>query len=294
MMAAARDGRHLPRRDTTRRRSVPAADWRRRTEIRHEQIRLDGLSVTAARPARASAAPLLFVHGLFAAGWMFERWTAHFAGRGRMTYALDLRGHGASAPVADLGRVGLSDYIDDALRVTRALGDVIVVGHSMGGLIALKLAELRLARAAILVSPAPPRGIPLMSARLLVRQAKYLPALLRSREIRVERADADALILNRIPADERPAVFSRLQPDSGRAGREMTLGVVAIDRRRVRCPVAVFGGEDDRFIPLRIARRVAAKYDARLQILPGRAHLPMQEPGWRQAAEEIERWVGGL
>jgi non-heme chloroperoxidase len=277
MMAGAPHRRHVP--------PEPESS----TNIVREQTRLDGLSVAAARSARESGAPLLFVHGLFAAGWMFERWMTYFAARGRTAYALDLRGHGASAPVADLGRVSLGDYIDDALRATRALGDVIVIGHSMGGLIAQKLAELGAVSAAVLVSPAPPRGIPLISLRLLLRQAKYLPALLRSREIRVQRADADAIIMNGVPPDERPAVFAPFQPDSGRASREIVLGAVAVNQRQVRCPVVVFSGDDDRFIPLRVARRVAAKYGAPLRVLPGRAHLMMQEPGWREAAGEIEQ-----
>jgi pimeloyl-ACP methyl ester carboxylesterase len=259
--------------------------------IVREQIRLDGLSIAAARPARESGAPLLFLHGLFAAGWMFERWMTYFAERGRAVYALDLRGHGASAPVATPGRVRLRDYIDDALRATRVLGNVVVVGHSMGGLAAQRLAELGAVQAAVLVSPAPPRGIPLISVRLVVRQARYLPALLRSREIRLRRADADAIIMNRIPPGERPAVFAHFQPDSGRAGREIILGTVAVDPRQVRCPVLVVAGDDDRFIPLRVARRVAAKYRAPLRVLPGRAHLMMREPGWEAAAETIESWL---
>jgi pimeloyl-ACP methyl ester carboxylesterase len=231
------------------------------------------------------------VHGLFAAAWMFDQWSTYFAERGRATYAVDLRGHGASAAVADLGRVGLADYIDDALRAARHLGDVIIVGHSMGSLIAQKIAEMSAATGAVLVSPAPPRGIPLLSLELIIREAKYLPAMLRSREIRVRRADADAMILSRVPPPERAAIFARLQPDSGRAGREIMLGAVAIDARNVRCPVLVVAGRDDRFVPDRVARRVAAKYDAPLRLLADSGHLLMQEPHWPEAAAEIERWL---
>jgi pimeloyl-ACP methyl ester carboxylesterase len=284
MMAAAHERRHVP----------PTELTGATTEIIREQLRLDGLSVAAARPARESGAPVLFIHGLFAAGWMFDRWMTYFADRGRAAYALDLRAHGASAPVADLGRVSLADYVDDALRAARALGDVVLVGHSMGGLIAQKLAERGAVSAAVLVSPAPPRGISPISVRLLVRQARYLPALLRSREIRVRRADADAIIMNRIPPDERGAVFARFQPDSGRAARDMMLGAVGVDPRRVRCPVVVVAGDDDRFIPLRVARRVAATYNAPLRVLLGRAHLVMREPRWREAAGEVESWLVSL
>ena len=241
-----------------------------------------------------SGAPLLFLHGLFAAGWIFERWIGYFAERGWIACALDLRGHGGSERVADLGKVSIRDYVEDALRAVHELGKVIVIGHSMGGLVAQRLAELGAIEAAALVSPAPPRGIPLISLRLLTRQTRYLPALLRSRPMQVRRADADAMILNRIPADERPQIFARFQADSGRVGREIMLGAVGIDRRRVRCPIAVFAGSDDRFIPLRVTRRVGVKYDAPVHVLPGRAHLMMCEPGWAEAAGQLEQWLARL
>jgi pimeloyl-ACP methyl ester carboxylesterase len=127
-----------------------------------------------------------------------------------------------------------------------------------------------------------------------VRQAKYLPAIVRSRELRVRREDADAIILNRVPPAERPAAFARFEPDSGRVARDLLLGAVAVDGRRVRCPRLVVAGDADRFIPLRVARRVAAKYNAALRVLPGRGHVMMQEPGWEEAAGVIEQWLLGL
>jgi len=263
-------------------------------QVTRELTRIDGLSVTSLRPAREVGTPLLFVPGLFAAGWMFEHWLDYFAERGRAAVAVDLRGHGASdaAPAADRGTVGLDDYLDDARRVAHALGRSVVVGHSMGGLLAQKLGELGVVDAAVLVSPAPPRGIPLVSFRLVARQSRYLPALLRSREVRVRRVDADAIILNRIPEAERAALFGRFEPDSGRAGRQIMLGALAVDARRVRCPVFVLAGDEDRFVPLRVARRVAAKYAAPLRVMPNRGHLMMREPGWAEAAAEIETWLG--
>ncbi|MFN2566311.1 MAG: alpha/beta hydrolase [Gemmatimonadaceae bacterium] len=288
MMACARVRRHLRRAILRRGTGEPV------TEITRELTEIDRLALTVVRPARAAGLPLLFIHGLFAGAWMFERWMQYFAERGRAAYAVDLRGHGSSDAIDDQGRVGLGDYVADALGAVRAVDRAVVVGHSLGGLIAQKLAELGALRAAVLVSPAPPRGISPLSLRLMARQAKYLPALLLSREIRVGRDDADAIILNRVPFAERATVFSRFEPDSGRAGREITLGAIAVDQRRVRCPMLVLAGDEDRFIPLRVARRVAAKYGAPLRILPGRGHLMMREPGWAEAAAEIEKWVESL
>ena len=234
---------------------------------------------------------MLFVHGLFASGWVFERWLTHFAGLGHPAFALDYRGHGKSAPVASLGSVRVLDYVDDALRALRVVGPAVVVGHSMGGLVAQKLAELEAVSGAVLLAPAPARGISVLSLRLMARQMKYLPAVIRSREIRVKRKDADALILNRVPAGHRAAIFEQFEPDSGRAARDILVGSLAVDESLLRCPVTVLAGDEDRFIPLAVARRVAIKYDAPLHVIEGCGHMMMLEPNWRDVAALVEPWV---
>jgi len=82
------------------------------------------------------------------------------------------------------------------------------------------LVARNLARAAVLVSSAPPRGIPLMSLRLLARMGRYLPALLLSRAFRPTDDDLDALVLNGVPAAGRARLRERLVADSGRAARQ--------------------------------------------------------------------------
>jgi pimeloyl-ACP methyl ester carboxylesterase len=52
---------------------------------------------------------------------------------------MNLRGHHGSRPVRDIGKVSLTDYVADALEVAAALKNPIVIGHSMGGLIAQKV-----------------------------------------------------------------------------------------------------------------------------------------------------------
>ena len=63
--------------------------------------------------------------------------------------ALDFRGHGGSDHGAD-GRYGFDDYVGDVLAVLTALGGPppLVIGHSMGGYIAARLAARHPARIA--------------------------------------------------------------------------------------------------------------------------------------------------
>src|SRR5215212_3990755 len=132
-----------------------------------ESITVGGLTLQAARPTATipSRPSILFVPGYFAGAWVFENYLDYFASRGHPSYALNLRGRGGS-PLpsgAKLGETSIGDFVADASEVARSLERPIVVGHSMGGLIAQKLAERDEVRAAVLVAPAPPRGISLLT-----------------------------------------------------------------------------------------------------------------------------------
>jgi pimeloyl-ACP methyl ester carboxylesterase len=267
-----------------------------------DTIRIGNLTLTAAaaRPAGSTKPPMLFIPGYFASAWVFESYLTFFAERGYAGFAINLRGRdGSPLPSGTmLGRVSLNDYIDDARQVAKWLIEQlqrpIIVGHSMGGLIAQKLGEEGLARALVLLSPAPPRGISVMTGRLLRRQLRYLPALLRSRRVTPRLADMKELVLNRLPDEEQEATFARFVSDSGRAGRDLSFGRVAVDPERVReqgCPVLVVTSDDDRFIPPRVAQRIAQRYRAPVYMARGHGHLMLHEPGWSEPATFIAGWL---
>ena len=131
-----------------------------------DTITVGSLTLTSAQPRAAAVAKpsILFIPGYFASAWVYESYLPFFAERGYAGFALNLRGRAGSALPSGtmLGQVSLNDFIDDARQVARwlveRLGRPIIMGHSMGGLIAQKLGEEGLARALVLLSPAPPRG----------------------------------------------------------------------------------------------------------------------------------------
>jgi pimeloyl-ACP methyl ester carboxylesterase len=187
--------------------------------------------------------------------------------------------------------VAVEEYVADAFSVARALGRPVVIGHSMGGLIAQKLAERDAALAIVLLCSAPGAGIPAVGARLAARMVRYLPRLLLSEPITPRRADLDALVLNHVPVAEREALYRRVVPASGRASRELALGSIAVDATRVSCPVLSVTAGDDRMVPPRIGARLAKRYDAPHREFAAMGHMVMLEPGWEQPAGHILRWL---
>ena len=252
-------------------------------------LRLDTIDV-----AKPRGAPVLCLHGLFAGSWVFERVLPIIADRGYPVAALSFRGHPPAAPIPAIGRTSIAAYCHDAFEAARALERPIVIGHSLGGLVALLLASRNLVRAAVLVSSAPPRGITVFSRRLLLRMARYLPALLLSRAFVPTPNDLDALVLNQVEEHERAAIRSRFVPDSGRAARQVALGVYDVPLRALRTPLLVVGAEHDRFVPLSVARKLARRYDVPLQVARGHGHFLFAEPGWEAQVGAILDWIDQL
>jgi pimeloyl-ACP methyl ester carboxylesterase len=252
-------------------------------------LHLDTIDVPA--PSRP---PVLCLHGLFAGSWVYERLLPLLARRGYPAAALSFRGHPPSAPIADLGRASIGDYVEDAAQAARALGRPIVIGHSLGGLVAQLLAARDLVRAAVLIDAAPPRGIAVLSGPLLARMGRYLPALLMSRPFLPTPKDLDALVLNRVPEPERTESRERLVADSGRAARQAALGVLGVPKGSVRVPLLVVSGDEDRFIPLGVARKIARRYDAPLLVARGHGHFLLAEPGWEQQVRVLLDWLDAL
>ena len=101
--------------------------------------------------------PLLFVHGWGGDRAHFAPQMAHFAEQHRVA-AIDLRGHGESdRPPAETGNYSVATFANDALFVLQAAGIArpVVVGHGLGGLVALACAaRADTVAAAVLINPA--------------------------------------------------------------------------------------------------------------------------------------------
>jgi pimeloyl-ACP methyl ester carboxylesterase len=102
-----------------------------------QKLNRDDVALHFKDEGSGTAPPLLFVHGWGCDHTFFAPQQAHFSHFQR-TIAVDLRGHGASsAPIQDYTVEG---FVDDLAHLCRelTLPKSIVVGHSMGGTIALE------------------------------------------------------------------------------------------------------------------------------------------------------------
>ncbi|MEG5159944.1 alpha/beta hydrolase [Microcoleus sp. AT3-A2] len=106
--------------------------------------------------AESEPLPVVFVHGMAVSASIWEAQLAHVA-RTRRAIALDVRGHGDSAPPED-GNYAPASCVADVLAVLDGLGldRVAIVGHSFGAFIALATAATAPHRIAQLILADPP------------------------------------------------------------------------------------------------------------------------------------------
>jgi pimeloyl-ACP methyl ester carboxylesterase len=99
-----------------------------------------GLEVVERRATTGPERPsLLFVHGLGHGAWCWEHWQSAAADAGYSSSAVSLRGHGGSPGRLRTSRLG--QYADDVIEVAMSLpAPPVIVGHSMGGLVAMRMA----------------------------------------------------------------------------------------------------------------------------------------------------------
>ncbi|MEQ9397594.1 MAG: alpha/beta hydrolase [Longimicrobiales bacterium] len=249
---------------------------------------------TTGREPGPDTPTFLLLHGFGASSFSWRTWAAALAARGHVVF-VDLKGFG-SAPRPDDGAYGIEDQAELVLRLIRQRGlrRVTLVGHSMGGgvalLVALGLLDSDpgcLDRMVIVAGAAYRQRLPPFVA--LARWPRLSGAGLRvlgtRRVIR--------WVLRSIVAEPDAVTGSQVEGyadplDSAEARRalfEVARGLVpddldAITARypEIAVPTLVLWGRDDRVVPLRIGQRLAeALPRAELEVLDDCGHIPAEE-----------------
>jgi pimeloyl-ACP methyl ester carboxylesterase len=235
--------------------------------------------------------PILFIHGMWADRAHWNRFRRNFAALGFETHAVTLLSHETPQDMEGLRHAGILDYVAQVGTEVSGLSEApVLIGHSMGSLVAQKLAESIQPRSVVLLSPIAPRGISVVTPTVaLCALGNTFDAFLRRPFIIPER-NARYGILNTLSPREQTVVYQSFLWESGRALWEILTGAIRVDASRVRCPVLIAVGSEDRATPPSIARRIADKYDGEYREYPGRCHFLSAS---HEVIDDVVQWVLG-
>jgi len=139
----------------------------------------------------APAGSVILIHGLSANRRLMNYLGEDFAGHGFRAYLLDLPGHGDNIEPFTFAHAQQCATV--AVELLNRSGKVdpkttILVGHSMGAAIAIRMADREPVAATIAISPGPTLLPQRMPANLLVFTAQYDIGLLKRQAERIEQA----------------------------------------------------------------------------------------------------------
>jgi len=272
------------------------------------RVRANGIEIAFEEHGNGDR-PLLLVHGFTGFRQDFASQLTGLSQHGRVL-APDLRGHGESGRTGDPASYGFAELTADLLGFLDALGieRCDLLGHSMGGMVALRAALAAPGRIASLLlmdtAPGPLAFIDRAQLALAARVAReagmaVLAQILRARA----RDDGERSAPDRRVEEEwgeerfwawRTARVAAMDPAAYEAfGLALTEQEDLTPRLgEIDCPTAVLVGELDhefRAPSDALARHIRG---ARLAVLPRAGHQPQHEApdAWRAAVlEHLER-----
>jgi pimeloyl-ACP methyl ester carboxylesterase len=229
------------------------------------------------------------IHGAFSDASHLNGWRTMFENAGLECHVPTLPGHDPR-DTSGLAGLTMEEYCASLrLEIGKLQQLPILLGHSMGGLLAQQLASEGLARALVCVATVPPW--PLVSRlRAMPHLAPYLPSIILGVPFRPSDATLSDVVLHDLPEEEQAKITASLHSESGVAYRQMLFGTARLPAAPFRGPTLCLGGLHDRVVPPRTTTAIAELYGLEPRFFD-RGHWLIAGPATNQTAAEVLNWM---
>lgn len=241
-----------------------------------------------------SGPAVVLLHGFGANGHTWNRWIPELAVDHRVL-VVEMKGAGASPkPRGENYGPEEQALLLHRLILQRNLGEVTLVGHSLGGGIALLTALLflsenpsRLKRLVLVAAAAYPQPLP-RYIRFAARPwlgplaLRLLPAaFLMRKALQMAYHNPELITASQVEAYAHPIRTPEARYALSRMARQIIpndMDALVARYPEIRLPTLLIWGREDRIVPLGIGERLERDLpDARLEILEGCGHIPPEE-----------------
>jgi pimeloyl-ACP methyl ester carboxylesterase len=241
------------------------------------------LAVAAMLPGHTTGRPsVILIHGAANSGSVWAFWQRALAEHGWASYALDLRGHGRSTAL-DLSHTRMADYAADVRALAQQLRrPPIVMGWSMGGLVAMTAAADGVAAACVALAPSAPARQRNPSVPL--RSGEFGPE-----EYGITSDDPEQQPgMPDLDREERLIALASLGRESRLARDERQAGIVI---ESLPCPLLIVTGTADRAWPAERYRDLWLQAD--FLSVEGASHwgLVLSRRALTRTAPSVSQWM---
>jgi len=235
------------------------------------------LALTAiAAPTERERKVAVFVHGAGGGGWEWNSWTPVFEKAGWQCIAEDL------VPVKQgVAKTTFHDYLsqvehwgDDARP-----GKLVLIGASMGGILALKASERLKPDALVLVNSVGPAGIDKRPAKTYPPIIEWTKGTLKETQDSMPESDEATIQF----------AFHHWRDESGAVLTEIRKGIRV---KPPQCPLLVVLGGKDTDVPNEVGQTMAKTYRGELKVYPDMSHVgPLLGTKGPDVAADVLAWL---
>lgn len=245
-------------------------------------------------PSGVPKAVILLIHGIAEHSGRYERVGAQLAAAGFGVVAIDQRGHGRTE-----GRKGhvdkfteFHDDVEDQLAELRTVGvPVVLLGHSMGGLVSTSYAISDRPQPDLLVLSGPALGVGIPKWQIFAAQklSQLAPTF-------HPKVPFDTAVLSRDPAvgeayrsdpDIKPGASVNLANEL----IETATATAARVRAELTLPTLCLHGGDDELVPAEASAVLDGMANVERRVLDGLRHEIFNEPEGPEVVAQVIAWL---
>jgi pimeloyl-ACP methyl ester carboxylesterase len=245
-----------------------------------------------------AARTIVFIHGMYMTPLCWENWVPWFEKKGYRCLAPAWPGREV-APDPHLGALTLAKVLDHLDAVIRHTGEKpVLIGHSMGGLVAQLSLQRGIASAAVAVDSAAPQGV--LSTRWSFLKSNWphiTPFKRQDAPVQMTLKRFCYTFAHTLSPEKQKAAFERyMVPESRRVPRQSLGGTARVDFRAPHAPLLLIAGAEDRIIPASLNLANFKKYSDKASVttfkeFPDRTHFIIGQENWQEVAQFTADWL---
>ncbi len=249
---------------------------------------------------------IVFIHGMFQNPKSWEKWVSYFSGKGYSCSApawplhegvpAELRAN----PPADLGDLELQTILDAMALEVGKYDQPIVIGHSVGGLIAQLFVAKGIAGVGVAIDSVAPNAMLDFDWGFFKNSALIANPFKGNEPFYMDEAGFHGSFANSLSEEQSNAAFAEFATHDSRNVLRDCMGELGkIDVELPHAPLLLIAGEKDEIIPSTLTKKNFEAYTDENSVISfaefeNRSHYICGEPGWEEVAHYVANWLEKL